>query len=204
MARSFLPARQQRRAIVQLIEAKVREAACTDPPARQDAHPKGHGCVQAKFTIFDDLPPELRVGLFATPRSYDACGSAFPMAIPRLGRTRKGDGADMAMPKLMGVAESPPTTQDFILINHPVFAARGVVDYLALGSAGPLWRFFVGLKPLRFRLHEAVVTAAILLKRVNNLLNIRYWSMSAYRFGDSAYIRYVRLVRFQHSPTHSK
>ena len=173
------------RAVLQLVEAKVREAARTDPPARRDAHPKGHGCVRAEFRILDDLPPELRVGLFADPRPYDAWirysnGNPTPQA------DSKGDGRGMAI-KLMGVADSPSATQDFILINHPVFAARNVVDYLALESANPFWRFFVpGFNPLRFRVHEAAIAIAMLTKKVNNLLNTRYWSMSAYRFGDSA------------------
>ncbi len=181
------------RAVIQLVESKVRDAARTDPPARRDAHPKGHGCVRAKFTISDDLPPELRVGLFAKPRSYDAW-IRYSNGNPTPQDDNKGDGRGMAI-KLMGVADSPSTTQDFILINHPVFAARNVVDYLALESANPFWRFFVpGLNPLRFRVHEALIAAAILMKRVNNLLNIRYWSMSAYRFGDSACKYSVRPV----------
>jgi catalase len=173
------------RAVLQVVEAKVRDAARTDPPARRDAHPKGHGCVRAEFRILDNLPPELRVGLFATPGSHDAWirysnGNPTPQA------DSKGDGRGMAI-KLMGVAGSPSTTQDFILINHPVFAARNVIDYLALEQASSFWRFFFpGINPLNFRVHEAMITFAILRKKVNNLLNIQYWSMSAYRFGDSA------------------
>jgi hypothetical protein len=172
------------RRTVQLIESKVRAAAKTGP-AMRDAHPKGHGCVKASFRILDNLPPELRVGLFASPGTYDAWirysnGSPVPQA------DSKGDGRGMAI-KLMGVADSPSTTQDFILINHPVFAARNVVDYLELEGANPFWKFFVpGFNPFKLRVHEALIAFAILRKKVNNLLNIQYWSMSAYRFGDSA------------------
>ena len=167
------------RAILQVVEARVREAARVNPPARRDAHPKGHGCVKAEFRVLDDLPPELRVGLFATPRKYDAWirysnGNPTPQA------DDKGDGRGMAI-KLMGVVDSPSTTQDFILINHPVFAARNVADYLALETANPFWRFFLpGFNPFNFRVREALIAIAILRKKVNNLLNIRYWSMSAY------------------------
>src|SRR5258706_520069 len=84
-------------------------------------------------------------------------------------------------------AQRPSSTQDFILINHPVFAARNVADYFDLERANPLLKFFFpSFNPLRWRLHEGLITIAILIKRVNNLLNIQYWSMSAYRFGDSA------------------
>jgi catalase len=178
--------------VLRVIEAKVRDAARTGP-ARRDAHPKGHGCVRAEFRILDDIPPHLRVGLFATPRVFNAWirysnGNPTPQA------DNKGDGRGMAI-KLMGVAESPSTTQDFILINHPVFAARNVVDYLDLETANPFWRFFVpGFNPFKLRVHEALIAIAILNKKVNNLLNIRYWSMSAYRFADSACKYSVRPV----------
>ena len=173
------------RAVLRLVEAKVREAAKTDPPARRDAHPKGHGCVKALFTIRNDLPPELRTGLFAKPAAYDAW-IRFSNGNPTPQADSKGDGRGLAI-KLMNVADSPSTTQDFILINHPVFAARDVVDYLALEAANPFWRFFVpDFNPLHLRVHEALIAFAILRKKVNNLLNIQYWSMSAYRLGDSA------------------
>jgi hypothetical protein len=58
-------------AIVALIEAHVREAA-KNGPAPRDAHAKGHGCVRAEFRVLDDLPADLRVGLFARPRRYTA------------------------------------------------------------------------------------------------------------------------------------
>jgi hypothetical protein len=171
-------------AIVQVVEANVRAAAQTDPPAKRDAHPKGHGAVRATFRILDDLPAELRVGLFAVPRTYDAWirysnGNPTPQA------DTKGDGRGMAI-KLMGVADSPSTTQDFILINYPVFAVRNVVDYLALETAKPFWMFFIpNFNPFRARVHEALVATAILRTKVNNLVNARYWSMSPYRFADS-------------------
>ena len=173
------------RAVLQVVEAKVRDTARSNPPARRDAHPKGHGCVSAEFRILDNLPPELRLGLFATPGRYDAW-IRYSNGNPTPREDRKGDGRGMAI-KLMGVADSPSTTQDFILINHPVFAARNVVDYLALEQAKSIWRFFLpGFNPLNFRAHEALITLAILRKKVSSLLNIQYWSMSAYRFGDSA------------------
>jgi catalase len=162
----------------------VREAAKTGP-AMRDAHPKGHGCVRAEFRILEGLPPALRVGLFVSPRRYDAW-IRFSNGNPAPQADSKGDGRGMAI-KLMGVADSPSTTQDFVLINHPVFAVRNVVDYLELETTKPFWKFFVpGFNPFRLRAHEALITFAILHKTVKNLLNIQYWSMSPYRFGDGA------------------
>ena len=39
---------------------------------RRDAHPKTHGVVRAYFIVEPDLPPELRVGLFARARQRAA------------------------------------------------------------------------------------------------------------------------------------
>src|SRR5258708_25054682 len=58
-------------AIVRAIETRVR-AAAANAPARRDAHPKAHGCVEAEFRVRDDVPPALRVGLIARPRRYRA------------------------------------------------------------------------------------------------------------------------------------
>ena len=40
--------------------------------ARRALHAKSHGTVNASFRIFDNLPEEYRVGLFATPATYEA------------------------------------------------------------------------------------------------------------------------------------
>jgi len=36
------------------------------------SHAKAHGLVQGELRVFDNLPPELAQGLFATPRTYSA------------------------------------------------------------------------------------------------------------------------------------
>ena len=171
-------------AVLRVVEKKTRDAAA-DGPARRDAHPKGHGCVMAEFQVLPDLPADLAWGLFAAPATYKAW-IRFSNGSPRPQADAKGDGRGMAI-KLMGVEGSPSTTQDFILINHPVFAVRDVVDYLDLENASPFWRFFLpGFNPLHWRFHEAMIARAILGKKVYNLLNIQYWSMSPYRFADTA------------------
>src|SRR5580700_8510992 len=38
----------------------------------RDAHPKMHGCVRGLFAIEGNLPDDLRVGLFARPRTFPA------------------------------------------------------------------------------------------------------------------------------------
>jgi hypothetical protein len=172
------------RIIAQAIEDRVRAAAKAGP-ARRDAHPKAHGCVRAEFRVLGDLPPALRRGIFAAPRNYQAWirfsnGSGTPQP------DSVGDGRGMAI-KLMGVAQSPSTTQDFVMINHPAFFVRNAADYVELQTApSPVRFFFPSLNPFRFRLHEGMVALTIAGHKVRNALNVRYWSMTPYRFGEGA------------------
>lgn len=171
--------------IVQLVEHQVRTAA-KKRPARRDAHPKAHGCVQADFKVLDNLPPALRAGVFSTPRTYKAW-IRFSNGSEKPQRDGVGDGRGMAI-KLVGVEDSPSTTQDFLMINHPAFFVRNAADYVdfqAAVSRSSLWRFFIpSFNPFRLRLHEAWVAFSITRHKVANPLSSRYWSMTPYRFGD--------------------
>ncbi|HEY2658236.1 MAG TPA: catalase family protein [Caulobacteraceae bacterium] len=169
--------------IVQAIEARVR-AAAVNAPARRDAHPKAHGCVEAEFRVLDDLPQALRQGLFDQPRRYQAWirfsnGSQTPQ------NDSVGDGRGMAV-KLMGVERSRSGTQDFIMINNPAFFVRNAADYVEFqAAANPLRFFFPSWNPFRFRLHELLTARAITSRVVSNPLNIQYWSMTPYLFGEA-------------------
>jgi hypothetical protein len=171
-------------AIIELVEAQVREAA-KGSIARRDAHAKGHGCVRAEFQVLDGLPPELRVGVFAEPRRYAAVirfSNGAGVIVP----DKQGDSRGMAI-KLLGVAGSPSGTQDFVLVDHPVFVIRNVADYRDLQAASPQWKFFVpSWNPFRWRLRELLITLAIQRQVVKNPLSQRYWSMTPFAFGEVA------------------
>jgi hypothetical protein len=170
--------------IVETIEGRVRMAAKACQ-AHRDAHPKAHGCVKADFRVVDNIPPAFRAGVFAEPRTYKAWirfsnGSETPQS------DSIGDGRGMAI-KLMGVAQSPSTTQDFVMVNNPAFFVRNASDYVVFQTASsPLRFFFPSLNPFRFRLHELFVARAITKRVVLNPLNSRYWSMTPYRLGEIA------------------
>ena len=167
------------RIIAGVIEKQVRDDKAKSGLARRDAHAKAHCCVKAEFRVLDGLPPALRAGVFAEPRSFEAWirfsnGNGAPQS------DGDWDGRGMAI-KLMGVEGSPSTTQDFIMINYPVFMVRNAIDYIDLQTKGVWGFFFPG--GLRIRLREALVTAGIFFQKVRNPLNLRYWSMVPYRFG---------------------
>ena len=94
--------------------------------AVRSVHAKGHGLAQGKLTVAGGLPPELAQGMFATPGEYEA--------ILRIS-TNAGDILDDSISLARGLAlkiigvegERLPgaegTTQDFVLVNGPAFAA---------------------------------------------------------------------------------
>lgn len=157
-------------------------------PVMRDAHPKAHGLVSAQFIVLDDLPPELRHGVFATPRTFDAlirvsAGNVEvqPDTVPQAG--------GMAI-KLIGVegekllpGERDAVTQDFIMINAPAFFVRTLKDYVELHEflgRGQLEAFFAN------RPEETAAIVDIRGRQPFNPVQVRYWSMTPYLLGDNA------------------
>ncbi len=169
-------------------------------PARRDQHPKAHGCVRAEFTVADDLPPELRHGIFHAPRSYDAW-VRFSSSSPLMTPDTRRDAHGMAI-KLLGVPgpkvlddERDAQTQDFILANNDAFFVRSAKDYVVFAQAiseGRVMSFFFGWKPLRCRLRELSNMLTAVGKRITNPLQTRYWSQTPSRLGARA-VKYSAL-----------
>lgn len=154
----------------------------------RESHPKHHGCVQARFVVEPDLPEELRVGVFAEPRAYDA-RIRFSNAN---GLRRDGTYRPDGRPDLRGMAiklDVDGTTQDFLLISATALPARDLADFVAvLGEfrlLGTLGYFF---NPRHPRLRELAI-ALRAVKRYANPLDIRYSTVVPFLLGDQA-VRY--------------
>lgn len=171
-----------------------------EKPVRRDAHAKHHGCVRAEFIVEANLPEEMKLGIFQeTGRSFTAW-IRFSNASGKANQPdSKGDARGMAI-KLMGVAgeklleeEKYELTQDFVMINHPVFFIRNLPDYIeffqvfqeAQGKL-PLKFFFPSINPLTWRLHELKIGLLIQSKKVISPLEIQYWSTTPYLLGNRA------------------
>ncbi|NJD32830.1 MAG: catalase, partial [Gammaproteobacteria bacterium] len=106
------------------------------PAFRRDAHAKAHGCLRAEFTVRHDLPEALRNGVFVPGRTYKAW-VRFSNGNAYLQPDATKDARGMAI-KLMGVQgpklltspdEANAQTQDFLMINYPVFFNRDPAEY---------------------------------------------------------------------------
>lgn len=175
------------RAIVTTVEQTVNAAyAGGQRPALRDAHAKAQGCVRAEVVVLPNLPSALRQGVFGQPRSYPAWirfsnGNGAPQD------DHTGDGRGMAI-KLMGVEgrkllsdESTATTQDLVMINHPVFFVRNVIDYVSFTA---LTKNNKGNEFFASRPHEAAIAKAITSTTVDQVFEQRYFSMTPYQLGQ--------------------
>ena len=157
-------------------------------PVLRDAHPKAHGLVRAQFIVLDGLPPELRFGVFKTPRAFDAL-IRFSAGNVEVQEDTIPQAAGMAI-KLLGVEgekllerEKDAKTQDFIMINAPIFFVRNLKDYALLHeymAKDQLKEFF------RTRPAETNAIKIIRGQQLFNPLQVRYWSMTPYLLGDRA------------------
>ena len=181
-------------------------------PVRRGQHPKHHGCARAEFIVGDDVPQDLRVGLFGRPATHPAWIRFSNGSQDDDGR---GDIHGMAI-KLMGIpgkkvleGERDETTQDFVLMDHPVFFSRDARSNRALAEAmvraGKPSRLKTFLKLftatgreqrsaylalthflMGFRFHELTALRAAVSKMPRSPLEITYWSATPYALGDRA------------------
>ena len=175
--------------IASVIEQSIRDKYRTGQ-ARRDAHPKAHGCVKATLKVDEKLPESLAQGIFVPGKTYQAWirfsnGSQDPTR-----PDSKGDARGMAI-KVLGVegaklleSDSDAASQDFILINHPVFFANDPKRYLAFieKSTG---RSFLGKLTIPFLLgaRGTVIAFETTRSKIANPLDARYWSMVPYQLG---------------------
>lgn len=157
---------------------------------RRDAHPKMHGLVEAEFTVLDNLPEELSVGLFSQPKSYPAW-VRFSNAAQTINPDIAKDIRGMAI-KLMGVPgekllthQKDAQTHDFLLMSEPAFITQNVADFDAMAQAineqGLISQaFFMLTHPkILWRVQQS-------MKKHANPLQIRYFSSTPYLFGERA------------------
>ncbi|MEO7271711.1 MAG: catalase, partial [Vicinamibacterales bacterium] len=170
-------------AVIEQLRALHLQVHQTKPgPDRRGEHPKQHAGVWATFRVADDIPASMRVGLFASPRSYTA-----------IIRFSNGRGADDTQPEVHAMAvkvivqdgTGPPRIQDFIVADHSVFFARNVrhvLDFLVATMKG------TPIPQLASTDYPALVGFSSVATR--SVLDMTYWSQTPYKLGEGA-VKYV-------------
>ena len=145
-------------------------------------HVKSHGLVKAKFDVVDSLPDELRVGIFKTPKTFNAW-MRFSNARGMAQSDKIKDFRGLSI-KLISTSDNKIITHDFVLQSYPTMALGTVKDFRD--------GMYYDLK--KSRLYAAV--AFVFSGRLGVLLDfnsgrqlhsspldIDYWSATPYRFG---------------------
>lgn len=181
--------------IAKLSENRIRQA-------QRDQHPKQHGCVWAKFSVLDNLPPAIKVGVFQAPKTFE-CWIRFSNGAAQ--NDAKGDLVYGMAIKLMEVKgnkvledEVSAKTQDFVLATLPAFFVKTAQDYVALleeqqrSNTLPAFAKFIfsHWNPFKWRWQEGKVLASMAWKKQFGKpvspLEERYWSTTPYQLGNQA------------------
>ncbi|MFK8022237.1 MAG: catalase family protein [Pseudomonadales bacterium] len=156
----------------------------------RDAHPKAHGCLQAAFDVYPDIPESLQHGVFVPGRTYSAVVRFSNGNSDATRSDAKGDTRGMAI-KLEGVPGSKLlehsdqlNAQDFLLMSFPAFFIDDAADYdefFSIINSGSSW----GLLKLPFVLgFSGSVNAFKMLRgKISNPIKTRYWSVVPYQLG---------------------
>ena len=200
--------------VQEAVELLLARSHATSGQFRADVHVKTHGYAQGEFRVLPNLPDELAQGLFgqdavfpATVRFSNAASQPQPDAVP--------DGRGMAI-KVLGIqgemvfADEPGRpTQDFVMINHPVFFARNVKDYLRLeqilvqAEGNPIATLQEGLtggdwNPRHWHWREMLTVARIAGHAPDHPASNTYFSMAPIRFGNFVAKYRARPARDRH------
>ena len=159
--------------------------------ARRDAHPKAHGCVKAELHIIDSLPNQLAQGIFIPGKTYQAWIRFSNASKDPAHADIENDARGIAI-KVLGVPgkklleeQSSATTQDFIMINHPVFFANDPQRYLSFITKGNSDSLFQKLQiPFALGFKGTLIARETVSTKISNPLQTRYWSMVPYQLGN--------------------
>jgi hypothetical protein len=170
---------------------------CTYPPparAERAGNTKTYGVVRGTFRVLDELPLQLRHGVFARSQSFKAWvrfGGPGPLAPPDL----DDNGVLSFAIKLMGVRgpklfHDERFTQDFLGISAPTFTTPDVRANVQLqrhvGAGTPLFYF---LDPRDSHVLDLVMQG-LYSRTQTSPLEVRYWSCVPYLLGARQAMQY--------------
>jgi hypothetical protein len=170
--------------------------------AIRDAHAKSHGILNGELTVYKDLDPQLRQGLFATPATYPVIArlssTSGALRSDQLRGVRglgiKVLGVEGEREPHMGLPGEPATTQDFVLVTHREFPFADMRAYARMGMVSAwilAWLPDTGLGAISDLASVAAkvglpvpATLALFAKPNNHLLGETFYSSAPLRYGD--------------------
>lgn len=170
-------------------------------PFRRDVHAKAHGCVKATFTVPELGDSRLAHGVFAEPNTYKAwIRYSNGDTKPQPDSTKDARGMAIKLMDVQGEKllkdEADAGTQDFVMINNPVFfipTVKEYKDFMQYQARGSKFGyFFNGFDWNIFNWHyrQLYLGAKTLKSAPDSLLTEQYHSLSAYRLGPEQFMKY--------------
>lgn len=179
----------------ELIEKMVRLAVERMSPRqghiRRGQHAKATGCARGEFTIRDDVPDELRYGVFRQPKQVFESIIRFSNSAETIEPDGKGDARGIAV-KLLDVDGIPAIAgtnsrcQDFLTVNFPVFPFANPAEFVKFFElrATPFVGDPLAVAWLAFSNYRHLnIAREILGEIVTSPLEPTYWSGSPYWLG---------------------
>lgn len=180
-----------------IIQTAIRIVDQHREPTRylRDAHAKAHGCVTAEVSVPQNLPADLRQGVFAQPgKVWQAWmrlsnGNAYPQF------DQLQDARGMAI-KLLDVPgqqlmadQAGKHEQDFVMFNHANFFVSDVAEYRqnigAQADGKQVLAFFPSWDPRSWQLRHLLIAKATLADAPASPTLATYYSVSPYKFGSA-------------------
>jgi catalase len=158
-------------------------------PVQRFNQGRAAGCVHAQFTVLDTIAPELRVGLFAVPRTYDAW-IRFASASSQSDREKDVRGMAVTVSGVTGENLTPgESRQDFVLNSHPVMVAANTKDFMELLKAMDAG----GLRQAAYFLSHprSAIIGFQARQQPSSHLDIPYFSATPYLFGPGRAVKYI-------------
>lgn len=156
-------------------------------------HAKATGVVKATFQIGNDVPENLRHGVFREPgRTFDAI-ARFSNAAETLVPDNKETVRGLAI-KLLDVAgdraipDDPDRTQDFLMVDHPVFpfpGPRSYLRFLRLKNFPLIGKLLLGANLTIFEREPLTILKSAARNQVASPLEDTYWSGAPIWLGDA-------------------
>lgn len=155
---------------------------------KRDAHPKSLGLVKANFRVLDNIPNDLKLGLFQKAASYKSW-IRFSNASGRVQSDKQKDFRGFAI-KLLGVDgdrfnSNELNTQDFLLMTHPTMPLGTVKLFRDAVYYSIKWNPIVLLFKLIFS-GRIDILKTLKNGKFNDSspLDINYWSTTPYQYAD--------------------
>jgi len=187
------PAPDEAALIEKMVKLAVERMNPRQGHIRRGQHAKATGCVRGVFTIRDDVPDELRYGVFRQPKQVFQAMIRFSNASEMIDPDGKGDARGMAI-KLLDVERIPAIAgtdnrcQDFLTVNFPVFPFATPAEFVKFFDirATPFVGDPLAVAWLAFSSYRHLnIAMKILGEIVTNPLELTYWSGSPYWLGSA-------------------